>query len=98
MSHKTHDSSAFSNNRILWHVLFWFGVVSYFTIGYARNNQFLLELTRSLAFLPTHMFLVYVFLYLLIPYYLLPRKFLLFFILSVLVYAMAMYFSFFINF
>ena len=97
MQPRNPDMSAISGNRILWHVVFWFAILSYFTIGYARNDRYLVELIRSAVFLPNHMIMVYTFLYFLIPQFLLPRKFLRFFIFSALFYACGMYFSYFIN-
>jgi sensor histidine kinase YesM len=86
----------FFQKRLVQHICFWLFVVSYFTIGYTRNGNFRIELLRSAAFLPNHMFTVYTFFYLLIPL-LFVRKFLLFFILAVVIYGLSMCFSWLIN-
>src|SRR5215207_8385691 len=84
-------------NRIVRHVLFWTAIIIYFTIGYTRNGNYGIELIRSLCFLPNHMFLVYSFFYFLIPRFLLPKKFVQFFLLACLVYLCSMVFSYLIN-
>jgi sensor histidine kinase YesM len=92
------DSSRLLNNRLLQHIAFWIVVVCYFVIGYTRNGNYEIELYRSFAFLPNHLFIVYTFFYFLIPKFLFQKKFILFFLFSVLVYAAGMQLSGFINF
>lgn len=86
------------NNRILQHVLFWIGIVCYFTLGYAQDGKYGIEFYRSSVFLINHLFLVYTFFYFLIPRFLLPKKFILFIFFSILTYAASMAFSRFLNF
>src|SRR3982750_4730539 len=94
--HKQYPEDFF-RSRWVQHVLFWSCVLLYFTIGYARDGRFGIELLRSAAFLPNHMFIVYSFFYFLIPQFLLTRKFFLFILLAIVVYAVSMGLSYLIN-
>ena len=85
------------NKRILQHTAFWLLIIFYFTVGYGRQGNYLKEVYRSVCFTPAHMFLVYSFFYFLIPRYLLTRKFIQFFLLGAIVYGLAMWFSYVIN-
>lgn len=84
--------------RVLLHVLFWIVVVIYFTLGYGKSGRYGVEIIRSLAFLPNHIWLVYAFLYFLVPVFLLKNRILFFFGLSILFLAANMFFSYLINF
>lgn len=84
-------------SRILLHAFFWIVILCYFTIGYTRNGDYKTEFLRSVVFLPNHMFLAYTFFYLLIPKFLFPKKFFLFFLFSVTTYIVSMQFSWFLN-
>lgn len=88
----------FLKQRVLLHVLFWIVVVVYFTLGYGKPGRYGIELIRSLAFLPNHIWLVYVFLYFLIPDFLFKNKILSFLGLALICIAANMYFSFLVNF
>ena len=94
--HKQYPEDFF-RSRWMQHILFWTCVLLYFTIGYTRNGDFSLELLRSAAFLPNHMFLVYIFFYFLMPRFLFTRKFFLFILLAAFAYALSMAFSYQIN-
>jgi sensor histidine kinase YesM len=85
-------------NRLAQHILFWVCILFYFIIGYTRNGNYSLEIIRSLAFLPDHMFLVYSFLYFLIPRFLLTKRFVLFFVFGVAIYSISIKLSYVINF
>ncbi len=61
----------FLKQRVLLHILFWMTVLVYFIVGYGHAGEYKLELFRSAAFLPNHIWLVYVFFYFLIPRFLL---------------------------
>lgn len=84
--------------RILLHILFWIGVLLYFTVGYGHVGEYKLELFRSAAFLPNHIWLAYTFFYFLIPWFLLKNRMLTFFGLSIVFIVINMYFSYLINF
>ncbi|MEO6813807.1 MAG: histidine kinase [Ginsengibacter sp.] len=84
--------------RVLLHVLFWIIVTIYFTFGYGNPGHYKVELFRSLAFLPNHIWLIYIFFYLLIPQFLLKNKLILFFVGLIICLAASLYFSYLINF
>jgi uncharacterized membrane protein YgaE (UPF0421/DUF939 family) len=84
--------------RVLLHVLFWIIVTIYFTFGYGVPGHYKVELFRSLAFLPNHIGLAYIFFYLLIPQLLLKNKLMLFFVGGIICIAVSLYFSYLINF
>jgi sensor histidine kinase YesM len=65
---------------ILLHILFWIIIVTYFAWGFGFNNNPLRSFINASFFLPGHFIMVYSLLYVLVPRYLLPRKFLSFFI------------------
>jgi sensor histidine kinase YesM len=76
--------------RLTQHLLFWIVVTLYLMGGFKSRFESLGEaLKHSLLYLPGHLFMVYTFLYFLIPYYLLKRRFLLFFIFLVPVFVIA---------
>jgi len=62
------------------HILFWIIIVTYFAWGFGLNNNPLRSFINASFYLPGHFIMVYSLLYLLVPKYLLPRKFLSFFI------------------
>ncbi|MDP9047385.1 MAG: histidine kinase [Bacteroidota bacterium] len=67
-------------NRLLQHVVFWLVIVTYLTIGFKHTTATIgRTLHDVLWYLPGLIFLVYSFLYFLIPFYLVKRKFLWFF-------------------
>lgn len=77
-------------SRALQHSLFWVAVTIYLMGGFKSRFESTGEsLKHTLLYLPGHMFMVYSFLYFLIPYYALKRKFLAFFLLLVPVFAIA---------
>ena len=84
--------------RVLLHILFWIIVTIYFTFGYGIPGHYKVELFRSLAFLPNHIWLAYIFFYLLIPQLLLKNKLILFFVGGIICIAVSLYFSYLINF
>ena len=84
--------------RVLLHVLFWVVVCIYFTLGYGKPGKYTAEIGRSLLFLPNHIWMVYVFLYLLVPRYLLTNKLLSFFAWSLLCVIISICFSYLIHF
>ena len=88
----------FLKQRILLHILFWTVVLIYFVLAYQQNGQFKLELYRSMAFLPNHMWLAYSFMYFLIPRFLLKNKISIFFGFALLLIGLNIYFSYLINF
>lgn len=88
----------FLRQRKLLHILFWMIVLIYFILGYAQQGKYKLELFRSLAFLPNHIWMVYIFFYFLIPRFLLRNKMFAFFGLGLVIIAINMYFSYLINF
>jgi len=94
--HKQYPEDFF-RSRWMQHLVFWICVLLYFTIGYTRNGDFSVELLRSAAFLPNHMFLVYTFFYFLMPRFLFTRKFFLFIVLAVFSYALSMAISYQVN-
>ncbi|RWY48384.1 sensor histidine kinase [Mucilaginibacter gilvus] len=65
--------------RFLLHLLFWVLIVTYFAWGFGFNLNYKKSFLNALFYLPGHMFIVYVSLYLLVPRYLITRKFLHFF-------------------
>lgn len=88
----------FAQNRIVQHIFFWIVILIYFTLGYGKEGNYRLEFYRSFVFLFDHMFLVYSFFYVLIPRFLLTKKFLLFALFAVVVYTISIIFSWFLNF
>lgn len=98
MTQKPFEFAFFLKHRIGMHVLFWLVVLAYFTFGYGKAGAYGKEMIRSLAFLPQHAFLVYTFLYFLIPRFLLRRKFVAFGALAVLSVGIAIAFSYVANF
>ncbi|HZE84796.1 MAG TPA: histidine kinase [Puia sp.] len=88
------DNSSFINallkSRPLQHLLFWMAVTLYLVGGFKnRSETFSQSLWHSLLYLPAHLFMVYILLYFLIPYYAIRRKFVWFFALLVPVFATA---------
>jgi hypothetical protein len=68
------------NHWWLRHLLFWTFVVLYIAWGYGFEKYTFIEaLVSSMAYLPGHLLIVYPLLYLLIPNFLVKRKFILFF-------------------
>ena len=68
------------NNWLLRHFIFWLFIISYFAWGFGLNEeQFQKSFLNSLIFLPGHLMVVYPLLYLLIPKFLVKKKFILFF-------------------
>ncbi len=84
--------------RLLQHLIFWLGVIAYFTIGYGAPGRYGETFFRVLVFLPGHIFLTYLFFYWLIPNFLIPRKFFLFFLFGALTYFLSLAYAYFINF
>jgi sensor histidine kinase YesM len=77
---------------ILLHILFWIIIVIYFAWGFGFNNNPLRSFINASFFLPGHFVMVYSLLYVLVPRYLLTRKFLSFFIgLSIVVAICILY-------
>jgi len=66
--------------KILIHVLFWIIIVTYFAWGFGLNVNAQKSFINAALFLPGHLIMVYSLLYLLVPKYLLQRKFIQFFI------------------
>ena len=65
---------------LLRHCIFWLFIISYFAWGFGLNEeQFKKSFLNSLIFLPGHLMVVYPLLYLLIPKFLVKKKFILFF-------------------
>ena len=89
MSMRYRDNYSFIDpsfkNRLTQHSIFWVFVTIYLLLGSFRSRYETLpeSLKYTLLYLPGHMFMVYNLLYFLIPYYVLKRKFLLFFLLLV---------------
>jgi sensor histidine kinase YesM len=88
-------------NKHWWlrHILFWIIVILYFAWGWGLGfDKYTLSETivSSIAFLPGHLIVVYPLFYLLIPYFLVKRKFFLFFSGYVLTLIIAKYISEFI--
>jgi sensor histidine kinase YesM len=67
------------SSSILLHLLFWIFIVTYFAWGIGLQNP-VQSFKNASFFLPGFIVLVYTLLYFLVPKYLLPRKFLYFFI------------------
>ena len=65
---------------ILLHVLFWIIIVTYFAWGFGLQTNPARSIVNAAFFLPGFFVMVYPLLYVLVPRYLLPRKFLSFFI------------------
>jgi sensor histidine kinase YesM len=83
--------------RLLQHLLFWLGVIAYFTLGYGAPGRYLETFFRVLVFLPGHIFLTYVFFYWLIPRFLVPRKWVLFLLFGTLTYFLSLAYAYFIS-
>ena len=98
MARTTFSLEPIFKHRILLHVLFWLGVLVYFTFGYGKPGEYGIEVIRSLGFLPHHIVMVYVFFYFLIPRYLLQKKFLPFVLWGIAVTLFGIAFSYVINF
>jgi sensor histidine kinase YesM len=67
-------------SSILLHLLFWIFIITYFAWGIGLQNNPVQSFKNASFFLPGFIVLVYILLYILVPKYLLPRKFLYFFI------------------
>ena len=65
--------------KVLLHLLFWVMIVTYFAWGFGFNLDYKVSFLNSLLYLPGHMFVTYVLLYLLVPKFLLKKKYLAFF-------------------
>ena len=78
---------------ILLHILFWIFIVTYFAWGFGFNNNPLRSFINASFFLPGHFIMVYSLLYVLVPRYLLTRKFLSFFIGLLIVVAICMLYT-----
>jgi sensor histidine kinase YesM len=65
---------------ILLHILFWIIIVIYFAWGFGLNNKPLRSFINAGFYLPGHFVMVYSLFYVLVPRYLLTKKFLSFFI------------------
>jgi len=64
---------------ILFHILFWIFIVAYFAWGFGFNNNPLRSFINASFFLPGFFIIVYSLLYVLVPRYLLTKRFLSFF-------------------
>jgi sensor histidine kinase YesM len=67
-------------NSIFLHLLFWIFIVTYFAWGIGLQNNPVQSIKSASFFIPGFVVLVYTLLYFLVPRYLLPQKFLYFFI------------------
>lgn len=77
---------------ILLHILFWIFIVTYFAWGFGLNTQPLRSFINASFFLPGFFIMVYSLLYILVPRFLLRRKFVSFFIgLSIVLGACFLY-------
>jgi len=65
---------------IALHILFWVFIVTYFAWGFGFNENPKRSFLNALYYLPGHFIMVYSLIYILVPNYLLKRKFLYFFI------------------
>jgi sensor histidine kinase YesM len=68
------------SRTILFHILFWIFIVTYFAWGFGFNNNPLRSFINASFFLPGFFIMVYSLLYVLVPRYLLTKRFLSFFI------------------
>lgn len=76
--------------RGLQHVLFWLVVTLYLAAGFkSRSDSLGLSIGHALLYLPGHLFMVYMLLYFLISQYVLKRRFLLFVLLLIPIFAIA---------
>src|SRR5579872_2571786 len=67
--------------RIFWHLTFWITATVYLMLAFRnRFDNFSTIFRVTILYLPGHIFLVYILLYLLIPSFLIKRKIFLFFI------------------
>lgn len=78
-----------AGNRILQHTAFWCFYVLIYTFNFARDGKYLQELVITFSLLPVYLLFVYTHLYLLIPRFLLRKKFLAFFVCSLLMCKLA---------
>ena len=68
-----------TTNRLLRHILYWFGLTSGFALVWGTyDNDYIRSFTIQIFALPARMLLVYTTLYVLVPAFLLKRKFSLF--------------------
>ena len=72
---------------ILLHILFWIFIVTYFAWGFGFNENPMRSFINASLFLPGFFLIVYSLLYVLIPRYLLKKRFLPFFIGLFIVWA-----------
>ena len=92
------DLDRILSKRPFQHVLFWIVVILYFCLGYGAPGRYGETLARVLLFLPGHIFLTYMFFYMLIPRYLLPKRYLTFIGLGILTYFVSLLYGYLINF
>jgi sensor histidine kinase YesM len=78
---------------ILLHILFWIFIVTYFAWGFGFNNNPLRSFINASFYLPGHFIMVYSLLYVLVPRYLLTRKFFSFFVGLVIVVTFCMLYT-----
>jgi hypothetical protein len=84
--------------RIPQHLLFWFVVVMYFTLGYGEPGRYVETVQRVLLFLPGHIFLTYMFFYYLIPRFLNTQRYLALTLLGILIYFSSLFYAYVVNF
>jgi sensor histidine kinase YesM len=68
------------SKTVLLHILFWLFIVTYFAWGFGFNSNPLRSFINASFFLPGFFLMVYSLLYILVPRYLLTKRFLAFFI------------------
>ena len=82
----TFHTNGFSVNRVMWHVLFWFAYIFFYTlmpIVLGEDDTIIKDLQYVLLQLPIKILATYTLVYFFIPKYLLKRKYYVF--LSILV-------------
>lgn len=80
-----------ANNRILRHVVFWIAIVVFLSIPYCTKGGMCFQYSmETLLLVPAWIFFVYILIYLLIPKFLIKKKYFAFFILFILSTAVTM--------
>jgi len=79
------------NNKILQHIIFWITIVVFLSIPYCTKAGQCFQLSMEILLLtPAQIFFVYVLIYLLIPKFLIKKKYVLFFVSFILTTAAAL--------
>jgi two-component system, LytTR family, response regulator LytT len=71
-------------NRILWHIIFWISIYLFYSLTYGSLSEYGKQFISNLFLLPVRIVGTYVFIYYLVPLFLLKRKYITFSMLAII--------------